>query len=537
VRALEESHLDASRPADDPLTPDEAAEMRQHLQFLKRHRQELRLKVNAAEDLLLNGARPPTHRGRCLHLLSKVDLACVTSTLSRVQDRKQATALLQGVVRFSTDVGVLLLYLESLAESASRAEGAAAFGAATRRIDFADISPARMRRVLDLIAQTFEGHERVQVLFGLLGSQGFRAAFDRCAEALPETLAGLFVPLRAVHEVVFEGQRNRHGDEALVRGVTMILDAPDPVLRSYPEPVRDRLLESAVKLLRDARVVDHATDVLLDTLPRDGRRYSTLGMLRAAELMRRHEDARAAKLLAQVKAHHPGFHQPARWLAALEAPRVGRMAWVGWSGEGDDPDEARRPGTGEPPRLRRAVWLDEQRPAWLRIGTPADASRFAEEARIQREVAVAGTLPPFATGTTDDGVPWIALPPVGRPATSLFERKRLPRRSALLIALQGAQVLHALALAGVELPDAESRRFLVEDAGPTAAPLLLLADLDGARRAAPDQAAARHAPHAAAWCAALLDRMAREEQPRELHALLPSRPGLPDLIVAVASQL
>ena len=70
--------------ADQPLTPAEAAEIRANFQFLSRHRKSLRLRVNAAEDLLLNGAQPPTHRGRCAHLLAKVDLSAVQSALDRL---------------------------------------------------------------------------------------------------------------------------------------------------------------------------------------------------------------------------------------------------------------------------------------------------------------------------------------------------------------------------------------------------------------------------------------------------------------------
>ena len=48
--SLAESRIDASRPADEPLSEQEITEMRMHLRFLRRHRKELRLKVNAAED-------------------------------------------------------------------------------------------------------------------------------------------------------------------------------------------------------------------------------------------------------------------------------------------------------------------------------------------------------------------------------------------------------------------------------------------------------------------------------------------------------
>src|SRR5687767_9208480 len=55
ARGLEASHIDAPRPAGAPLTPDVAAEMRGRLRCLCKSREVLRLKVNAAEDLLLNG--------------------------------------------------------------------------------------------------------------------------------------------------------------------------------------------------------------------------------------------------------------------------------------------------------------------------------------------------------------------------------------------------------------------------------------------------------------------------------------------------
>jgi len=63
VIAAAKPAVDVDKPADVPLTPAEAAEMRVHLRFLKEHRKILSLKVNAAEDLLLNGAREPTIAG------------------------------------------------------------------------------------------------------------------------------------------------------------------------------------------------------------------------------------------------------------------------------------------------------------------------------------------------------------------------------------------------------------------------------------------------------------------------------------------
>ena len=101
ARPLEPSKIDASKPADVPLGEAELAEMKNHLKFLFGRRKILRLKVNAAEDLLLNGSREPTHRGHCLHLLAKVNLSCIQSALDRLSDAKDRLDLLAGVVSFS----------------------------------------------------------------------------------------------------------------------------------------------------------------------------------------------------------------------------------------------------------------------------------------------------------------------------------------------------------------------------------------------------------------------------------------------------
>ena len=490
--------------------------MREHLRFLFKHRKTLRLKVNASEDLLLNGAKAPTHRGACLHLLSKVDLSSVESTLTRLPDPAERVELLAGVVRFSTDAGVLLLWLESLAGVASRTQAAAAFDRAVRRIDFSRISPARMRRVLDLVARTFEGHERVQVLFNLLRSQGFRDAFDASAEKLPDELAGLFVPLRAVHETILEGRPDRFGADVLGEGVAAVLTAPEAVLRSYAEPVRERLLESAVRLLRDAATADRAEEVLLDSLPKEGRSYSRIGLLRAAELLRRHDDALARALLTRICATHPGFHKPARWLEALDAPRVGRLALIGR-------DEG---------RLRFAFWLDGQHPAWVRTAVGSDGVSALEEARWQRDALVAGVAPVVLSGVGDDGVAHVAFPAMGRPADLVLRRKP-SRPLAVLVATQAAQVLASLAMAGKTLPDAAPSRFLLSEGEQ---PLLWLADLTGLAPAAPSEAARRHLALAVAWTEEILALVpARDVSPVFLSRMRASR-DLAELVGLLAAE-
>jgi len=61
------SGLAEPSPASDVLTSAETAEMKQHLSFLRRYKEAFRLKLNAAEDLLVNGQREPRERGVCRH--------------------------------------------------------------------------------------------------------------------------------------------------------------------------------------------------------------------------------------------------------------------------------------------------------------------------------------------------------------------------------------------------------------------------------------------------------------------------------------
>ena len=91
----------------ESLDAGEVAEMKQHLAFLRRYKEILRLKLNAAEDLLVNGQREPTERGVCRHLLGKVDRSVVEAAIAREPLRSDAAArirMLAGAVRLTAEV-------------------------------------------------------------------------------------------------------------------------------------------------------------------------------------------------------------------------------------------------------------------------------------------------------------------------------------------------------------------------------------------------------------------------------------------------
>src|SRR5438067_1535420 len=299
----ETSHLTARAAAEAPLTPAEVTEMKEHLAFLRRYREVLRLKLNAAEDLLVNQQREPSERGVCRHLLGKVDRAVIERAIEREPLHGDAAArarMLAGAVRLTADVGVLLAYLEALAHVRSHAEAAEAFAEVVRRIDFESVSSTRLARLLQVLIDTFVDHERVQVLFSLFAGDAFRRAFDAALPTFPPAVAEGCTPLRAVHRRLLEDGGADAAPELLAKGLEQVLSAPDPVLRGYAEPLRAGMLELAIGPGVSPAVADRAVGVLLPSLQRDGRTYARFAIRRAGQLLARHVDDKARAVLHAV---------------------------------------------------------------------------------------------------------------------------------------------------------------------------------------------------------------------------------------------
>ena len=479
---------DASAAAT-PLSPDEVAKMKQHLAFLRHYKDALRLKLNSQEDLLVNGQREPADRGVCRHLLGKLDRATIDAALQREPLRSDAAGrarMLAGAVRVTADLGTLLSYLEALSQVRSHAEAAQAFAEVVERIDFESLSATRVVRLLQVLIQTFADHERVQVLFSLLAIPGFRRAFD-AATPLPPDVADAVLPLRAVHRRLVEGG-GADAPAVLTTGLERVLSAPDPVLRGYAEPLRAAMLELAVDPAVPPPIADRAAGVLLPSLPRTGRTYADLALRRAAHLLVRHADDRARATLEELKRAQPGLRRAERWLAALDARRLGRIA-VG--------------GTPAAGRLAEAFWLDGQRPVWLRTAAASEAERLTLEANLQEQLALPGVAPVVEHGVAS-GMPYVAVSGTGRPWTIV---EPPAPTEALERAAHTARLLRALALAGVMLPDVEPERFLATSGGGAT---LVLADLDAVRPADTAVAAERHGALAAALTRRLLPASALE---------------------------
>jgi hypothetical protein len=491
------SALVSAPPTAEPLGPAEVSEMKHHLAFIRDYKDVLRLKLNAAEDLLVNGQREPSDRGVCRHLLGKIDRAVIEAAVGREPLHSNAAArarMLAGAIRVTADASVLLAYLETLTHVRSHAEAAQAFGEIVARLDFESVSASRLGRLLQVLVETFSGPERVQVLFSLLGGPAFARAFDAALPTLPPAVVDPFAPLRAVHRRA-SGEIPQHAPDApelLRAGVEQLVSAPDAILRGYAEPLRLTILELTLDDVVPPDVADRAAGVLLASIPHGDRTYSRFAMRRAAQLLARHADDRARAVLEELHRAQPGYHLTERWLGALDARRLGRIALRGVAPERG--------------RLVAGFWLDGQKPVWVRTAPAGEGDRLAAEAALQSELALPGIAPVVEHGVAS-GNAYVAVTGVGQPLQASTDdggTAGLARAAAIV------RLLHALALAGVVLPDAEPERFLVEPDSARAT----LADLDGAERAASDRAT----EHAHTLARSVVDRHAGAATMRRLPA-------------------
>lgn len=486
--------LEDDKPAEAPLTPAELADMRQHLRFLRQHRKALHLRVNAFEDLLLNEVREPTRRGVVQHLLAKVDRAHVFRAAERL-DPSAATKLAEGVLRISPNIDYLLLYLECVRRSASQEQAVAALAEALERLDFTEVSPGQMRRVLDLVVELFDPRQLPHMLLGLLQGKAFRQAFDAAAKELPDALAALVVPLRAAQAVVLHDRPNPSDPGMLQRGVELLLSGDERALARYPRPARVRLvrLGAASTVLGEPRVA-RTLRALTEGLAEGGDEHAELASELGVRLVALGREEHAREVLSDLVKRHPDARGPRRFLQALDGPRLGRVALVGRGAHDyNRPDES---------GVRRAtgVHLDTTRAVTVMLAS--GEARAAQErlAELWSSFALPGLVPVLDVGTTSEGLHYLVIARAGERAAFILPRKQgLAADVALELAGEGVVLLAALASLGIRLPDADLRRFEIDDENRA-----WLADLSGAERADAHEAGTAHAELAKSLVQAVL---------------------------------
>jgi hypothetical protein len=516
VRVLAEARPErplVAAPSDAPLTPQEVARMKEHFRFLREHRHALKLRVNAAEDLLLNGSREPTHRGVCRHLLEKVERARVLAVSERLP-AAEATRFLAGVLRFAPELPYVIRFLECVRASASQEQAAAALNHALRHLDFAETSAAQVRQILLLIVEVFPPREMPVLLLSLLAGAPFREALDRSAEALPASLAEMVLPLRAARAALFRDGRlggeqgelgQRHGVEDLERGVLLLLEGARESLLELEPGQRRRLFELGCEALRGTRApADQAVERLADlmrSLPfsNEGERLGAvrrfIGVLLAAD-----QPARARALLDEEIRKHADAPF-ARWRKLLDAPRVGSVALEppeGRHGRGER--ESAAPGELLPPgRWYRGWHVPTQTAVRLRYGEAADEPRFVALVELWQRVLVPGVERIVEHGGGER--PYLAMKSAGRSlARALGEPRGIDTATYRDWCLEACQLLASLSRSGVVLPDAAPNRFSVDPAA-----RLWLVDPWGAESRPADLAERAHVEHAKQLLSTILD--------------------------------
>jgi hypothetical protein len=425
--------VDLAKSPDAPLTERELTEVKRQLAFLRRHREVLRLKLNAHEDLLVGGRREPDHRGRVKHLMSKLDRQAVESAVLReplASDAVGRARFLGQAAAMSGDIAVTLAYLDALVETG---EAGDAFSAIVDRIDFGALSAARLGHMLSAMEKAFPPEALPQALFGLLRGQGFREVFDAHSDELGEEVARRFIPLRAVNDAIY--RRGRLGTSDVQEGVGYLLSVGSSASQLASLPGRSR-----EGIVRAALAGEHWRHPVVAELAAGLKGKSHSLVLALAERLIRDGTHELARPLLRVLGDHVAAKE---LLSYLDRDRAGPFVLLekksnglvcGWS-----------------PRLFRRVIIMAGEP-WEPV------------------------LLPGVSDVIDAGDGWVAVEAAGEPLPKVVGHVDFGAAVALVI--DGLRAVRALELAGLGLPDCRPERFVLDSTGMR--PRVVLADLRGA---------------------------------------------------------
>jgi hypothetical protein len=522
VLSRQTESVDLDKNAEAPLTEQEIGVLREHFRFLRNHRNDLRLKVNANEDLLLNGAREPVHRGVCHHLLAKVERKNVLAAAERLEPAR-AAKFLAGIIRFSSDIEYVLLFLEKIQQSSSPAEATAALFQGLQRIEFDKVSSAQMRRVLQLITELFDENELPTLLLGMLESESFRSAFDKSTADLPDALSHLVLPLRAAQAVILHGEPNTFDSETLSHGVALLLGLDSKILLRHSADMRQRLFDFG---LQTCSAPDHSLHdrlkMLLRNFPKADSKRRERGVALARHFIEANSDAAAKQLLQTLASENPGFDVPVQWLSYLEAESFDRIVLL------TEPS-GRKDALGDHPR-REGIWLETMQPVWVQIARPDAVSRHEETRSLMCELAAPGVASVLKYGATNEAEPYFIIANSGESLErALTDNAGLELGESVRLCHEAVGLFSALAALGVRLPDASLFRFSIEGLG-----RLRLTDLAGAQRVDPDVRGGFHFELARGFCTEVLSCARRHIVPADVSSVVSGSKSCAELASGLA---
>ena len=176
------------RPMHESLSEQEQKVVKRHLAFLKAYRQVLRLKLNANEDLWVNGVKKPEDRGGCKHLFGKIDSNTIEAALLRgklSENNKQRLQFLEGAAALIQDVKIWVSYFQCLKETSPEVL-LTAFEQSLTWIDFEQMSESKLKKLLVFLWEGFSGGTRLSLWMQLMGQKAFRAKAHSILEASSE---------------------------------------------------------------------------------------------------------------------------------------------------------------------------------------------------------------------------------------------------------------------------------------------------------------------------------------------------------------
>lgn len=484
---------------EEPLTPQEIAKLKVQFRFLRDNRHLLKLRVNAAEDLLLNGVKEPTHRGVCQHLLAKVERSRVL-TVSQNMPPDQAVRLLSGVIRFAPDIAYILRYLECVKQTASQQQAGAALTEALKQIEFTELSAAQMRQLVALIVDVFAERDLPVFLFTLLYDKSFKEALDRSLDGFPEVLGRMVLPLRVLHGLIAHATpKNADASadmQALKAGVALLCDVNPASLVQLPEGARHRLLQIGCEFLRANAGLRGDTLVQLQaslTFAQDSERAASALTLAEALVAAGEEPVARKWLDRELSGSAAGTGNAlTRFRESLDRPRVGVVAI----------DAPRTNGKPLPAgRWYRGWHLLLRETVLVRVGRKEEQSMLAEQIALWRSLLIPG-VSRVVGAATEGQAGYIAVELPGQPLFREGKRtNRIEETTRLRWAVQICALLEGLSNAGVVIADASSNRFNVDPQGH-----LWLVDLWPLQGADVERAHAANLEHARVTCRELLNQ-------------------------------
>lgn len=277
-------------------------------------------------------------------------------------------------------------------------------------------------------------------------------------------------PLVAVYDAIFmdsapsvasseqapEQTATTDARDELRRGLAAVSQGSVDVLRTWPLPARERLVELSESFELEGLLHSNAALLFFDSPKIAGR----LGLRAVCDALSHGRDA-VAKDLIGAMSNQPGVPGLLPMLSeALDGQRFGSLVILSYGGaqsRGPDP---------KAPKRHAAFCLESQRDVWLRSGETQDAAQFEHYSQVHRKALLPGVVGLYAFGVTRSRKPYAA---VLRKGISL-QRKLghgwgLPRQAAVGLATELTLLASGLCRAGLRLPDLDPRRFELDEEG------------------------------------------------------------------------